>query len=157
MKLGEILSEIIDKRISRYGLKYAPPIDKLLDAFLPQNEINQVSIESILVLVDQRPRSLVSIAYALRFAQALKANLLAITKGVHHELIQEEAKQYSIAITSLVTYMKTPPLGKIEEIIQENNVGLVILHNLYENAKEILESSSVPVLIIKVGNLVRSL
>jgi hypothetical protein len=157
MKLGDILSDLVEKRVSRYGIKYPPPVDTFLDAFLPTKEIKQIKIKSILVLTDQRPRSLVTIAYAFRLAQVLKANLLAITKGLHQELIQEEAKQNKISLTSLITHKKIPSLSKIQEIIHQNDVGLIVIHNLYEIAKEIIESSPVPVIVVKVGGFVRSL
>jgi len=157
MKLGEILSELVEKRLSRYGLKYPPPVDTFLDAFLPSGEIKQVTIESILVLTDQRPRSLVAIAYAFRLAKVFKASLIAITKGIHQELIKEEAKHHNISLISMITSKTTPSISKIQEIIHENKISLVIIHNMYESAKAIIESSSVPVLVVKVGSFVRSL
>ncbi|MFX1562068.1 MAG: hypothetical protein ACFFDP_02040 [Promethearchaeota archaeon] len=157
MKLGEILSELVEKRLSRYGLKYPPPVDTFLDAFLPSGEIKQVSIKSILVLTDHRPRSLVAIAYAFRLAKAFKASLIAITKGMHQELIQEEAKRYNISLSSMITSKEALSVNRVQEVIHNNKISLVIIHNMYESAKAIIESSSVPVLVVKVGSFVRSL
>ncbi|MFX1563219.1 MAG: hypothetical protein ACFFDP_07920 [Promethearchaeota archaeon] len=150
MKIGEILAKS-RKGLSSYGIKYRQPYDVYYDLFLSNDEIKPIQINSILVLTDKRPRSLIAIAYALRLAKALKANLLAITKGVHQELIKGEAQIYDINLALLRTESKQISLEYILRIIQDYEVGLVVFHNLYEFSDALQESSPVPVMIIKIN------
>lgn len=155
MKVGEILVKSRN-RLSSYGIGYRTPYDTYYDLFLANDEIKPVQISSVLVLTDNRPRSLVAIAYALRFAEALNANLLAITRGVHQALVKGEAENYGINLALLKTESKQPSVGYILKIVRDFDVGLVIFHNLYELSDELQERSPVPVLVVKIDKFFRS-
>ena len=155
MKIGEILTKS-RKRLSRYGISYRKPFDAYYDLFLADDKIKPIQINSVLVTTDKRPRSLIAIAYALRLAKVLNANLLAITMGVHEELIKGEAENYDINLTLLKTEIKQPSLDSLLKIIQDYDVGLVVFHNLYTLSEELQLSSPVPVLIVKIDQFFRS-
>jgi hypothetical protein len=150
MKIGEILTKS-KNRLASYGINYRQPFDTYYDLLLPDDELRPVQIGSILVLTDNRPRSLIAIAYALRMAKGLEANLMAITTKVHQELIKGEANQYDINLAFMKSFNKPPSLEYVLNVIQTHKAGLVILHNLYPLKEEIVESSPVPVLIIKIN------
>jgi len=154
MKVGEILTKS-KKRLSSYGINYRKPFDTYYDLLLSDDEIRPVQISSILVLTDYRPRSLIAIAYALRMAKGLDANLMAITTNLHQELIKGEAEYLDINIAFLKSFDKHPSLEYVLSVIQTHKVGLVVLHNLYPLKDDIVESSPVPVLIIKVNQFFR--
>jgi hypothetical protein len=155
MKIGEILAKSRN-RLSRYGIDYRQPYDTYYDLFLANDEIKPVQINSVLVLTDKRPRSLIAIAYALRLAKGLNANLLAITRGVHQALVKGEAEIYEINLALLKTESKQPSIGYLQKIIRDFDVGLVIFHNLYELSDELQERSPVPVLIVKIDKFFKS-
>jgi hypothetical protein len=155
MKIGEILAKSRN-RLSRYGIDYRQPYDTYYDLFLANDEIKPVQINSVLVLTDKRPRSLIAIAYALRLAKGLNANLLAITRGVHQALVKGEAEIYEINLALLKTESKQPSVDYILKIIRDFDVGLVIFHNLYELSDELQERSPVPVLIVKIDKFFKS-
>ncbi len=155
MKIGEILAKS-RKRLSRYGIRYGKPFDAYYDLFLANDKISPIQINSVLVLTDKRPRSLIAIAYALRLVKVLNANLVAITMGVHQELIKGEAEIYDINLTLLKTESKQPSLGYLLKVIQDYNVGLVVFHNLYKLSEELQESSPVPILLVKIDQYFRS-
>jgi len=155
MRVGEILARSRN-RLSSYGIKYRQPFDTYYDLFLADDEIKPVQIKSVLVLTDKRPRSLVAIAYAIRLAKALNANLIAMTMGLHQELIKGEAEVNDINLTFLKVMSKPPSIGRLQEIIGQFDIGLVIMHNLYSISDDILESSPVPVLLVKVDKFFRS-
>jgi hypothetical protein len=155
MKVGEIL-EKGKKRLSTYGINYRQQFDAYYDLFLSSEKIKPVQINSILVLTDNRPRSLVAIAYALRLSKALDANLVAITRGVHHELIRGEAQSFDINLALLKTAKQHPTVGYVLKIIKEHNIGLVIFHNLYALKSDLLENSPVPVLVVKINQFFRA-
>jgi hypothetical protein len=155
MKVGEILARC-KSRLSRYRIDYRYLSDSYYDLFLSEDEVKPIQIRSILVLTDKRPRSLIAIAYALRFAEAFNAKLLAITTGVHQKLIEGEAESYNINLTLLKTLEKYPSLEHVMELINKYDVGLVILHNLYAIINEIQVSSPVPVLVVKVERFYRN-
>jgi len=155
MKIGEILARSRN-RLSNYGIKYSQPYDAYYDLFLANDEIIPVQINSVLVLTDKRPRSLVAIAYALRLAKAFNANLLAVTMGIHQELIKGEAQLYEINLALLKTESKQLSIDYLLKIIREHNVGLVVFHNLYRLSEELLESSPVPVMIVKINQFFKS-
>lgn len=157
MPIGEILSKLTEKRLSHYGIKYRHPMDEFLDLLLPPDKLKPIRINSVLVITDRRPRSLFSIAYAIRFAQLFEANLLAITKGLHHDLIKEEAKENNVNLVLLETFSRTPSMGRVLKIIKEHDVDLVILHNLHELVGEVQENAPVPVLVVKVERLLQAL
>lgn len=98
MKIGDILARS-RKRLASYGINYRTPYDTFYDLFLTNDKIKPIQMGSVLVLTDKRPRSLITIAYALRLAKVLQANLLAITLGVHQELIEGEVKNYDITLS----------------------------------------------------------
>ena len=150
MKIGEILTKS-KNRLASYGINYRQPFDTYYDLFLSDAELQPVQLGSILVLTDNRPRSLIAIAYALRMAKGLDANLMAITTGVHQELIKGEANQYDINLAFMKSLDKPPSLEYILDVIQTHKVGLVVLHNLYPLKEDLVESSPVPVLIIKIN------
>ncbi len=155
MKIGEILARSRN-RLSSYGIDYRQPFDTYYDLFLSNDEIKPVQINSVLVLTDKRPRSLIAIAYALRLAKALNANLLAVTRGIHQKLVKGEAEIYGINLALLKTESKQPSINYLLKIIQDFDVGLVIFHNLYELSEELQTSSPVPVLIVKINQFLRS-
>jgi hypothetical protein len=155
MKIGEIL-EKSKNRLSSYGIDYRQQYDVYYDLFLANDEIKPIQINSVLVLTDNRPRSLVAIAYALRFAKALNANLLAITRGVHQALVKGEAELYGINLALLKTENKRPSIHYLLKIIRDFDVGLVIFHNLYELSDELQDRSPVPVLIVKIDKFFKS-
>lgn len=155
MKIGEILAKSRN-RLSTYGIDYRQPYDAYYDLFLANDEIAPIQIKSVLVLTDKRPRSLIAIAYALRLAKALDANLLAITQGVHQALIKGEAEIYGINLALLKTVSKKPSVEYFLKIINDFDVGLVIVHNLYELSDELQERSPVPLLIVKINKFFRS-
>jgi hypothetical protein len=155
MKIGEVL-ERSRSRLSSYGINYRHPHDAYYDLFLSTEEIIPVQLNSILVLTDKRPRSLVAIAYALRLTKALDANLVAITMGVHEALIKGEAQIYEINLAFLKTAKQKPSLDDILKIINEHDVGLVIFHNLYALSNELLQNSPVPVLVVKIDQFFRA-
>jgi hypothetical protein len=154
MKVGEILTKSRN-RLSSYGISYRHPFDAYYDLFLADDEIKPVHIKSVLVLTDKRPRSLIAIAYAFRLSKALKANLFAITMGLHQDLIKGEAEIYNINLALLKTSSKQPSLDYILGIIREHQIGLVITHNLYTLTAELLESSPVPMMVVKVDQFFR--
>jgi hypothetical protein len=100
---------------------------------------------------------LIAIAYALRLAKALKANLAAVTRGIHEKLVKGEAEIYGINLAFLKTESKQPSIDYILRIIHDFDVGLVVFHNLYELAEDLQESSPVPVLIVKINQFFRSI
>lgn len=155
MKVGEILVRS-RKRLSNYGINYREPFNIYYDLLIANDEIKPVQVSSVLVLTDKRPRSLITIAYAFRMAQGLNANLLAITMGVHQELIKGEAKIYNINLAFLKTFSKQPSIDSILEIIRNHEIGLVVVHNLYTLTEEILDNSPVPVLVVKVDQFFRT-
>ena len=155
LKIGEIL-EKSKSRLSSYGINYRHPFDAYYDLFLSNDEIKPVQIKSVLVLTDNRPRSLVAIAYALRLSKAFEANLLAITRGVHQELIKGEAEFYGINLSLLETLKQQPSLDFILRTIQQHDVGIVIFHNLYALSSQLQENSPVPVLVVKIDQFFRA-
>jgi hypothetical protein len=155
MKIGGII-EKSRNRLSSYGINYRYPFDAYYDLFLSNDEIGSVQINSILVLTDNRPRSLVAIAYALRLSKALDANLVAITKGVHNELIKGEAQNLEINLALLKTPKQQPSIDYVLKIIKEHNIGLVIFHNLCALSSDLLENSPVPVLVVKIDQFFRA-
>ncbi len=155
MKIGDILAKSRN-RLSSYGIKYQQPYDAYYDLFLANDEIIPVQIKSVLVLTDNRPRSLIVIAYGLRLAKALNANLLAVTKDVHQDLIKGEAQIYDINLALLKTESKRLSLEYLLRIIQDHEVGLVVFHNLYELSDALQESSPVPFMIVKINQFFKS-
>jgi hypothetical protein len=155
MKVGEILAKS-RYRLSSYGIKYQQPFDTYYDLFLADDEIIPIQIKSVLVLTDKRPRSLITIAYALRLAKALEANLVAVTLGVHQELIKGEARINKINLTMLKTVNKQPSVDNILRIIRDHDVGLVVFHSLYQLSEALQENSPVPILIVKINQFFRS-
>jgi hypothetical protein len=155
MKIGEILARSRN-RLSHYGINYREQYDAYHDLFLANDEIKPVQINSVLVLTDNRPRSLIAIAYALRLAKVLNANLIAITMGVHQELIKGEAEIYDINLTLLKTKSNQPSIDYLLKIIRDYDVGLVVFHNLYTLSEELQLSSPVPVLIVKIDQFFKS-
>jgi hypothetical protein len=155
MKVGEILTKS-KNRLASYGINYRQPFDTYYDLLLSDDEIRPVEIGSILVLTDNRPRSLIAIAYALRMAKGLEANLMAITTNVHQDLVKGEATNYDINLAFMKAFNKPPSLEYVLNVIQTQKVGLVILHNLYHLKEDLIESSPVPVLIIKVTQFFKS-
>jgi hypothetical protein len=155
MKIGEVF-ERSRRRLSSYGINYRRPFDAYYDLFLSSEKIKPVQLNSILVLTDNRPRSLVAIAYALRLTKALDANLVAITMGVHQALIKGEAQIYEINLAFLKTAKQKPTLDYILKIINEHDIGLVIFHNLYALSSELLDNSPVPVLVVKIDQFFRA-
>ena len=155
MKIGEILAKS-RKRLSRYGISYRKPYNDYYDLFLTNDKIKPIQINSVLVLTDKRPRSLIAIAYALRLAKVLNANLLAITMGVHQKLIKGEAQSSGINLTLIKAESKQPSLNYLLNIIQHHDVDLVVFHNLYKLSEELQESSPIPILIVKIDQFFRS-
>jgi hypothetical protein len=150
MKVGEILTKS-KNRLARYGINYRQPFDTYYDLFLSDDALRPVQIGSILILTDYRPRSLIAIAYGLRMAKGLEANLIAVTTNVHQELIKGEAKHLDIQIAFMKSFNKPPSLDYVLKVIQKYNAGLVVLHNLHPLKEDIVEMSPVPVLVIKVN------
>ncbi len=155
MRLGDILSKLIQNYQSRYQIKYPADREKYLDLFIPVKEIKQIFIKSILLLTDQRPRSLMAIAYAFRLAQALDAELLAVTRSLHHDMIKQEAKENAIKLSLLESPQAMPTIKDILRIIREKEVGLVIVHNMYELVKAIEAYSPVPVLVVNIERFIQ--
>ncbi|MFX0167876.1 MAG: hypothetical protein ACFE89_00850 [Candidatus Hodarchaeota archaeon] len=148
MKVGETLARS-KNRLSRYGINYRHQLGDYYDLFLSEDEIKRLQINSLLVLTDNRPRSLIAIAYALRFAKALNVDLLGITRGIHQDLLKGETKDNDINLVLLKTLSKEPTIEYVLEVIQKHKVGLVIVHNLYALKDDLLDSSPIPVLVVK--------
>jgi hypothetical protein len=144
-----------EKRLAQYGIKYRQPLEAFLDMFLPADEIKPVSITSILVLTDKRPRSLFVIAYSLRLAQAFNAYLYAFTQGLHDALIQDEAQSYGINLALMKSYRNPLSTTSILELVQQHDIDMIVTHGLYDTVERLLDRSPVPVLIVKVQRFIR--
>ncbi|MHA2273058.1 MAG: hypothetical protein ACXACI_14430 [Candidatus Hodarchaeales archaeon] len=154
MKLGDIMVRLMDRHLDYYKIHYEGEIDRLYDIFSSLSENELTAINPILLLTDQRPHSLVAIAYALRLAHALKSEIFARTQGVHAETIKQEADELHITVSFLEKTTKAT-IREILDAIQTYDVALVIIPFRHELSESLLKNSHVSILATKARHLPR--
>ncbi|MHA2233135.1 MAG: hypothetical protein ACXAB4_11685, partial [Candidatus Hodarchaeales archaeon] len=132
MTLGEILNSLLETHLDFYQLKYDDAFREGLGPFSSLDGIESFKIAPILLVAHKKPFSLIAIAYAIRLASVLKADLLAMTQGLHSEMIRKESDEIGVSV-SIIETPEEQTIYRILKIIEESGVGLVIIpyrHNL---------------------------
>ncbi len=148
MPLGEILNKLLERHFEYYRIEYGDAFEEDLGLFSSLDEIKSFKIAPILLVTNKRPFSLIAIAYAIRLASILNANLLVMTQGIHTEMIRKEADEFGVSVSTVETSQEQTIRG-ILRVIEESGAGLVIIpyrHSLREN---LLKASPVAVLVTK--------
>ncbi len=147
MTLGEILNSLLERH-DYYQPDYADKFREGLDIYSSLDEIKLFRIAPILLVTNSKPLSLIAISYAIRLASILNANLVAMTQGIHSEMIREEANRLGVSV-SVLESPQGQTIQRILSLIEESGMGLVIIpyrHNLRE---ALLKVSPVAVLVTK--------
>ncbi len=126
MTLGEILSDLLQKRLNRDEIQIKEKVVQLEEAFILSSKLDKVTIAPILLITDAHPRSLIAIAYAFRLAEAIVSNLFVMTQGFHDELIIQEAKDLNINM-KIIQPPRELNIPFIEDFVNNNDIGLIIL------------------------------
>jgi hypothetical protein len=148
MPLGEILNNLLDRHLDYYQIEYGDEFREGESLFSSLEDVESFKISPILLVTNKKPLSLVAIAYAIRLASILNAYLLAMTQGVHSEMIKKEAGEAGVSV-SVIETPQGQTIQRILRVIEESRVGLVIIpyrHNLRET---VLKVSPVAVLVTK--------
>ena len=155
MPLGEILRKLMERRIDHYRVPYEDELSKSIELFLPSEKIESITVSPILLVTDRKPSSLVSIAYALRLACALNSDILAMTQGIHAEMIKKEAKELNIEV-SLLESTQEQSIHQVLNTIQTHKVGLVIIPQRHELRNALQRNSPVSVLVTRASQFKRA-
>ena len=155
MPLGEILRKLMERRIDHYRVPYEDELSKSIELFLPSEKIESITVSPILLVTDRKPSSLVSIAYALRFASALNSDILAMTQGIHSEMIKKEARELNIEV-SLLENTQEQSIHQVLNTIQTHKVGLVIIPQRHELRNALQRNSPVSVLVTRASQFKRA-
>jgi len=155
MPLGEILRKLMERRIDHYRVPYEDELSKSIELFLPSEKIESITVSPILLVTDRKPSSLVSIAYALRFASALNSDILAMTQGIHSEMIKKEARELNIEV-SLLENTQEQSIHQVLNTIQTYKIGLVIIPQRHELRNALQRNSPVSVLVTRASQFKRA-
>lgn len=154
MNLGKILSSIVDRKSSAYDLSYSNQFDSFFTKLNNIPDISSLKISKILLITDQTPFSLISIAYMVRFAEALgkETEIYAITEKKHSEALKKICDDHSIQLKE-VQETTSPTVDTIRDYIISNDIGLVLISYSHRLKKLILDEVSVSVLITSLKNI----
>ncbi|MHA2104810.1 MAG: hypothetical protein ACW981_15390 [Candidatus Hodarchaeales archaeon] len=137
MKLGNILENLVKRKITYYDLTYEQPHDIFFENLKDIPNLNELKISPVLLVTDLQPDSLISIAYTIRIAKSLgkDTKLYALTEGKHNNTIKEECEEFDIQLEKLIE-KKNSNIEDILEIVDKYNIGLIIVsygHHLWES------------------------
>jgi hypothetical protein len=154
MNLGNILNKIIERKAETYKLQYGSQFDSFFTNINEIPNVKSLKIDPILIITDQSPHSLISIAYMVRIAEALgkETNVYALTEKKHSDAIKEVCKEYKIQLQDVKETIN-PTIDEIKNYVMENNIGLVIISYAHKMKLLILEQVSVTVLISSIKNI----
>ncbi|MFX0117521.1 MAG: hypothetical protein ACFFB3_23440 [Candidatus Hodarchaeota archaeon] len=152
MPLGEILSKLLERHFDYYQIEYGDEFTEGLGLFSSLDEIESLKIAPILLVTNKKPLSLIAIAYAIRLASILNANLLAMTQGIHSEMIRKEAEELGVPV-SVLEAPEGQSIRRILSVIEESRVGLVIIPYRHMLRETLLKACPVAVLVTKTDRL----
>lgn len=155
MKIGKILSRLMNSLVSDRYEEYEEELDRSFDIFLSPAEIQPLTLNHILLIADDKPHSLISITFAIRFASALKCPLIAITHKRYQAIIKEEVEHFQLEYTEILE-KHTKPLQQIKNIIMTKDINLVIVPMFHQLRSDIVHHMHIPVLVTKVNPFVKS-
>ena len=154
MNLGKILSNIIDRKSESYQLQYGRQYDGFFTNLKEIPDISSIKVDQILLITDQSPYSLISIAYMIRLAEALgkETNVYAITEIKHTRTIKEVCKENNIFLKEIKESINLT-VDNVHEFVDKNNIGLVIVSYAHKLKQAIIDRISVTVLVTSLKNL----
>lgn len=149
MKIGEILNSLLSNNINYQLDRIGYKINKISDLFKPYNELEEITFGPILLFCDKRPNSLISIAYAIKFATLFDQELYAITEGFHDEILKNECNKFNVKLKEIFNY-NSNEISLIAQIVNEKEIKLAIAHLDSEWKEKILNNLEIPSLITKI-------
>ena len=154
MNLGNILSNIIDRKSESYKLQYGGQYDGFFTNLKEIPDIASIKVDQILLITDQSPYSLISIAYMIRLAEVLgkETKIYAITEIKHTRTIKEVCNENNIFLKEIKESINLT-VDDVHEFVDKNNIGLVIISYAHKLKQIILDRISVTVLVTSLKNL----
>ena len=154
MNLGKILSNLIDRKSSAYHLTYSHQFDGFFTNLNNIPNISEIKISNILLITDQSPYSLISIAYMVRFNEALgnSSSLFAITEKKHTQVIENICEENNIKLQEIFE-LNNHSIDDIKDYIIKNDISLIIISYAHKLKQIILENVPVSVLVTSLKNI----
>jgi hypothetical protein len=137
MKLGNILENLIKRKINSYNLTYEKHNNIFLKYLKEIPNLKDLRISPVLLITDLKPDSLISIAYTIRIAKSLgkETKLYALTEGKHNHAITKECEEFDIQLEKLIE-KRNINIEDIENVVEKYEIGLIIVsygHQLWES------------------------
>lgn len=154
MKLGKILENITQRKVSKYSLNYDQKHGLLFNSIKEIPELSELKVSPILLITNKNPDTLIAIAYAVKIINSLGKDrkLYALTEGKHSDLIINECKEYEINLIDLVD-RETINIEDITQMVTENDIGLIIVSYGHHLWKTIISEIPVSVLVTSLKNI----
>lgn len=148
MNLGKILSSLIERKSESYNLQYGVQFDSFFTNLKKIPDISTIKMNSILLLTDQTPYSLISIAYMVRLADALgkDSKVFALTESKHTQAIKDICKEYTIDLQD-IHEIQNVSIDDVQKIVNQNKIGLIIVSYAHKLRQLIQDRISVTVLV----------
>ncbi|MHA2169438.1 MAG: hypothetical protein ACXAB7_06045 [Candidatus Kariarchaeaceae archaeon] len=150
MKIGKILNRLMNSLVSNRYDEYEEEIDRAFDIFLSPTEIEPLTLNNILLVTDDKPHSLISIAYAIRFASGLNCPLIAIANEKYKTIIKEEVERFQLEYTEVLEGQKAL-LEQIHDITETNEISFIVVPMFHPMRGDIIHHMHIPVLVTKVN------
>ncbi|OLS19176.1 MAG: hypothetical protein HeimC3_46970 [Candidatus Heimdallarchaeota archaeon LC_3] len=154
MKLGNILENIVKRKIDSYNLTYEKRYNFFFEKLNNIPNLNTLKISPILLVTDLQPNSLVSIAYTIRLAKLLSEDtkLYALTEGKHTDAIKKEFEFHDIRLRKIIE-TKESNIEDIAKIVDEFGIQLVIVSYAHHLWELIIKKISATVLVTSLKNI----
>lgn len=139
MTPDKIIDGLKERLQSTYNIRYEKKFEKFYEMFLNPKGLEPIRLHKILVILDRRPQSLISISYALYIAKVVNGELFALNQGLHASIISKEAQEVGIPCT--VKIQENYTTKYITEYIKEIDPDLIIInftHPLHEELQNTL-------------------
>ncbi|MHA2251399.1 MAG: hypothetical protein ACXAD7_13640 [Candidatus Kariarchaeaceae archaeon] len=147
MKLGKIISRLMDDKQDQAFERFEEEIDKLSDVFFSPTKLEPITIGPILVLTDNKPHSLISIAYGIRLANAIQSPLIAIAGENFKKIIESEIERSQINFTNLNV---SPTLEKVQKTVKSYKISFIVVPMYHELREKVVHQLHIPVLVTKI-------
>lgn len=154
MNLGRIFANIVERKSDSFNLQYSSQFDGFFTKLNEIPDISSIKIDNILLITDQTPFSLISIAYTVRLAESLgqTTNVFAITEFTHSNAIKEVCKENNIQLQELKE-IKVVTVEEIDKYVDDHNIGLVVISYAHKLKQSIQEKVSVSILLTSLKNV----
>lgn len=148
-RVQKIILDLKKRSVQQY-LTQASEMKRILEEDFLAVADNPPKLEGsrILLLMVGTPRCLYAALFALYLAHQFKADIYVLHKEILAPLVLEEAAELQVNIP-FARKIDIDQLDKIEQIVKENAIDLIVVSGRIPNAQRLLTCLSTPILFTK--------